>query len=147
MDNLEDKAQKAAKKLAARIGNEIRDEAFELAPKDTGKLRDNIKSRRIDAFTIEVGNTEAVEYAPHVHYGTGIYGKHKKPITPKNARALKTPWGYSKSVKGQEPNPYLDNALKNYRDNGGLDRALADCGQEITKSVADSLREAFKRFK
>ncbi|MDR2152776.1 MAG: HK97 gp10 family phage protein [Helicobacteraceae bacterium] len=144
---LSDEIKKAASKLIARLGNEIRGDAYARAPKKTGKLRDDIKRRDKGKYVVEVGNSSAVPYAPHVHYGTGVYGKNKKPITPKNAKALKTPFGFRKSVKGQKPRPYLDDALKNYRDGGGLDRALKEAGEELTKTIANNVRVAFDRFK
>jgi hypothetical protein len=101
----------------------------------------------LDRLNVEVGNTASVSYAPHVHYGTGIYGKYKKPIVLKEKKALKTPYGVFKSVKGQKPNPYLDKALQDYRNSGKLDETLREAGQEITKAIADNIKIAFKRFK
>ena len=37
-------------------------------------------------YRIQVGTN--VPYAPHVEYGTGIYGKSGQPITPKNGKFL-----------------------------------------------------------
>jgi hypothetical protein len=51
-------------------------------------------------------------YGIYVHEGTGLYGPEKKKITPRTAKALKTPYGPRKSVKGQKPNPFAQRALE-----------------------------------
>jgi hypothetical protein len=147
--SLEDQLKESSKDLLLRIGAEVEAEARRIAPVKEHILERDIQvfDQDLDRLSIEVGNTARAPYAPHVHYGTGIYGKYKTPVRPKEAKALRTPWGWRKTVKGQKPNPYLDNALKNYRDNGGLDRALNDAGETINKRLADSIKEALKSFK
>lgn len=63
----------------------------------------------------EVGTD--VEYAEFVHQGTGIYGPNQTPIVPVRASVLR--WTdrqgnviYARSVRGQEPNPFLTDALE-----------------------------------
>lgn len=51
------------------------------------------------------------EYGRYVVEGTGLYGPRKKKITPKNAKALKTPWGPRKSIKGQLPNDFVKRGI------------------------------------
>ncbi len=53
-------------------------------------------------------------YAEYVTRGTGIYGPEKRPIKPKNKKALY--WSGArhpvKSVKGQRPNPFDERAIE-----------------------------------
>ena len=56
------------------------------------------------------------EYALYVALGTGIYGMHRTPIVPKQAKALRFEIDgkvfFRKSVKGQRPNPYHERAIE-----------------------------------
>lgn len=56
------------------------------------------------------------EYAIYVHEGTGVYGRSKRPITPKRAKYLRFKingqWIYKKSVLGQKANPFVDRTAK-----------------------------------
>ena len=52
------------------------------------------------------------DYGRYVIEGTGLYGPHKQKIVPKNAKALKTPWGPRKSIKGQEPNDFITRGVE-----------------------------------
>lgn len=51
--------------------------------------------------------------------GTGIYGPNKRPITPKNKKALKFQIGgktiFVKSIKGMKANPVLENTAKRHK--------------------------------
>lgn len=49
----------------------------------------------------------SAEYGRYVVEGTGLFGPRKQKIVPKNAKALKTPWGPRKSIKGQQPNDFI----------------------------------------
>lgn len=99
---------KALRNFIYRVGAETVNVAKEhTAPIKTGRLKRDIMVVRVDARSVTIGNTAGVRYAKFVHGGTGLYGAKKRKITPKKARALKTPYGYRKSIKGQKPNPYL----------------------------------------
>ena len=139
---------KNEKNLLKRIADELADKAQDLAPYRTGHLHDNIQvfDDRINQGYVEVGNSAKIPYASFVHQGTGMFGEHKKPIVPKKAKGLKTPYGYRKSVKGQKPNPYLNNALEDYMQLGGLDRALKDSSGKIIKDIAADIKKAFSKL-
>lgn len=63
-------------------------------------------------------------YGIYVHEGTGIYGKHNRPIVPTTKKALA--WGLNMgggkmqfvfaSVKGQKPNPFFERTIENYNE-------------------------------
>lgn len=59
-----------------------------------------------------------VEYLWWVHEGTGIYGPHKRRITPVRAKALRFYWRrlgevvFFKSVAGQPPDRFIDRAIE-----------------------------------
>jgi hypothetical protein len=143
------------KKLLNRVANEIITIAQDqTAPEKTGQLKDDIQVfSRGDKLEVEIGNTSHAPYAASVHFGTGIYGKNKKPITPKRPygldgkpTALKTPYGYRKSVKGQKPNPYLDNAVIKYSESGGLNKAMKSYASAVGEELIKNIKAAFKRF-
>lgn len=80
------------------------------APKDTGQLRNSIKSK------VEAGGGEIVgviytplEYAPYVEYGTGLFAE--------NGGRADVPWNYQDDkgnwhkTRGQKPQPFLRPAL------------------------------------
>ncbi len=119
---------KALRDLLYRIGMEAANEAKKVAPVKTRNLKNDIGvfTDSFDGLSIEVGNTAIAPYAKYVYYGTGIYGYKKERIKPKRYKALNTPYGYRKSIKGQKPNPYLKIGLDNYIRSGGLKRALKD---------------------
>ncbi|MFR8440447.1 MAG: hypothetical protein ACLVCW_01660, partial [Campylobacter sp.] len=92
---------------------------------------------------VTIGNTAGVRYAKFVHGGTGLYGAKKRKITPKKARALKTPYGYRKSIKGQKPNPYLLKAWEGYKIRG-LRRATAALAKDIREEVVKEMKITLK---
>jgi hypothetical protein len=51
-------------------------------------------------------------YGIYVVEGTGLYGPHKQKIVPRTAKALKTPWGPRKSIKGQQPNDFISRGVE-----------------------------------
>lgn len=136
---------KALRNFIYRVGAETVNVAKEhTAPIKTGNLKRDINVIRVDARSVTIGNTAGVGYAKFVHEGTGLYGAKKHKITPKKARALKTPYGYRKSIKGQKPNPYLLKAWEGYKIRG-LRRATAmlakDIGQELAAEIKASLQK------
>lgn len=84
------------------------------APKDSGALRRSIASK----VEIEDGNIQgvvytALEYAPYVEYGTGLFAE--------SGGRTNVPWVYQDdegnwhSTKGQKPQPFLRPALNENR--------------------------------
>lgn len=142
-----DKLQ-AIENLLFRVGSEVANEAKEIAPYQTGNLKRDIQvfDEHIGKGEVSIGNSLLAKYAPYVHEGTGLYGKHKKRITPKNKKALKTPFGIFKSTKGQKAQPYLTDGLSNYIKNGGFDRAINDCGDELSEEIFDTLKDSLKNI-
>ncbi len=51
------------------------------------------------------------EYGRYVDEGTGIYGPKGEKITPKRAKALKTPYGPRKSIKGMRGRHFVDKGV------------------------------------
>ncbi|RLA75223.1 MAG: hypothetical protein DRG78_20715 [Epsilonproteobacteria bacterium] len=100
----------------------IRDIAFDLhreiilnTPIDTGRLRNSINIIKKNDYEWEIGTN--LEYALYVELGTGIFGKYKRPITPKRAKVLH--WidrdtkkdVFAKKVRGQEGQFFFQKAL------------------------------------
>ena len=143
---MNNKELEGIKKLLTRMGNEVVNEAKTVAPRRTGNLKRDIQVFKdsVDSLEVEIGNTLLAKYAIYVHEGTGLYGKHKKRITPKNKKALKTPFGVFKSVAGQKAQPYLSDALNNYQRDGGLDRTLRDAKADINEEILDNIKESLK---
>lgn len=74
----------------------LADEAGRRAPADKGQLRRSITNRVVRMAGEIVGLVGTnVPHAPYREFGTGIYstfpGAPKRPIVPKNAKALKIP--------------------------------------------------------
>lgn len=139
---------KALRNFIYRVGAETVNVAKEhTAPIKTGNLKRDINVIRVDARSVTIGNTAGVRYAKFVHGGTGLYGAKKRKITPKKARALKTPYGYRKSIKGQKPNPYLLKAWEGYKIRG-LRRATAalakDIREDLVKDIKTDLMKTLK---
>ena len=98
----------------------------------TGHLQRSIVRGRLTDRTAEVFSN--APYSGWVEKGTGIFGPRKRPITPKNGRALKfTPGGantrltgrsrikagakqagevFARSVKGRPATPFWEPAIK-----------------------------------
>lgn len=132
------------KNLLFRIGTEVANEAKQKAPFKTGNLKKDIQvfTDNIDNLEISIGNTNLTPYAIFVHQGTGTYGKNKRRITPKNKKALKTPFGLRKSITGQKAQPYLTDALNDYINDGGLNRALDAAGNDISEEVFKDIKNS-----
>jgi hypothetical protein len=89
----------------------IENDAVDNCPVDDGVLRASIThnvKKENTSFVGAIGSNE--EYAPFAHEGTGIYAKGG------NGRS-NVPWVYRDvegnfhSTKGQQPNPFLQNAI------------------------------------
>ena len=137
--------QEKLKELLLSIGQLVEAEAVQNAPKDTSRLANDIQvfTDNLHNLSISVGNSKAIDYAPYVHEGTGLYGTKKRRITPTKKKALKTPFGLRKSIKGQKAQPYLEDALEAVTNSGKLNNLLNnytdELGEDIFKSIKDSL--------
>ena len=136
MDNID------TKKLLFRVASEVVSVAKDLAPYKTGNLARDIQVLEVEETFATIGNTKLADYAKFVHEGTGIHGARKKRIKPKKGKALKTPFGFRKSVAGQKAQPYLTNALSEYANRGGLKRALDDFGDEANEDIIESFKKS-----
>ncbi len=77
-----------------------------------------VTSNLVNSATTEVsgdGNKGTLRitapYGRWVNEGTGIYGPYGKKIVPRNAKALKTPYGPRKSVKGMEGRRFVEKGV------------------------------------
>lgn len=130
--------------FAFRVGSEVTEIAREkTAPIKTRNLKRDIQVINVSSKSVTIGNTLKASYAKFVHNGTGIYGPEKRKITPKKARALKTPYGFKKSIKGQKANPYLENAFNEYV-KSGLKRAANSLAKEIGTKIASDIKVTLK---
>lgn len=88
--------------------------AKELAPVDTGRLRNSI-SHEVDDSTVYIGTN--VEYAPYLEFGTGIYAEGGGRATPWSYQDDKGEWH---TTSGNQPQPFLrpalDDHISEYRD-------------------------------
>ena len=89
--------------------------AIDKAPRKTGALRRNIKSKvELTGNSIEGIVFTPLEYAQYQEYGTGIYAE--------NGNGRKTPWVYMDDkgnyhyTRGQHPQPYMRPALEENKD-------------------------------
>lgn len=135
---------KISENFLFQVGSEVTEIARDkTVPFVTGNLRKDIQVIDVSPKSVTVGNTLKASYAKFVHYGTGIYGPKKRNITPKKARALKTPYGFKKSIKGQKANPYLKNAFNEYL-KSGLKRATKSLAKEIGTKIASDIKVTLK---
>jgi hypothetical protein len=115
MQNMLEGPQGAVAAEMLRRGRRVQNRAKQLAPVDHGRLRADIQLELVrgDVPFARVGNS--VNYAIHVHEGTGIYGPKRRPITPRRAKVLRFQVGgkvlYRPRVRGVKGRPYLRNAL------------------------------------
>ena len=110
---------KPDQKLLTKIGLLVEAEAREKCPVDTGILKASITSWT-DDNSAYIGTN--MKYGVYVHEGTGIYAENgrKKPWR------YKTPDGNWHTTKGQKPQPFLEEALN-------------DKKQEILELVKESI--------
>lgn len=74
----------------------------------------NLRNQKAINISLDGDRGELVytqEYGLFVNEGTGIFGPSGKPITPKKAKALKTPYGPRKSVKGMEGRHFVEKGM------------------------------------
>lgn len=120
------------KKLLLDIGHLVEAQAVKEAPRDTSRLADDIQvfTDNLHNLTISIGNSKAIDYAPFVHEGTGIYGKKKRP------------YGRKKNIKGQKPQPYLEDALQEVIRSGKLNNLLNEFADEFGEDVFQSIKNS-----
>ena len=123
-----------------KVGGEIVRDAKDIAPYATGNLQSDIQvwDDNISNLEVELGNSRLAPYAWYVHEGTDPY-----VIRPKNAKALKTPYGPRKKVNhpGIKANPYLENAVLIYNSKPALD----DLGNKICEDVFINIKKGFNK--
>lgn len=100
-----------------RIGRAVQSTAQQLAPVDTGRLRQSGDTQmRPGRGSLVARVGFYVRHAWWVHEGTGIYGPRRTPITPRRARVLawrgRGGWRYARSVRGMRPRPFLRRAVR-----------------------------------
>lgn len=134
------------KALLLRVAHEIEAEAKEIAPKREGDLARDIQvfDESIGSLEVAIGNSLLIDYAPFVHGGTGLYGPKRKRITPRTKKALKTPYGPRKSIAGQKPQPYLDDAVENFMASGKLDMIFDEYADSLGDEIFDAIRSQLK---
>lgn len=110
---------KPDQKLLTKIGLLVEAEAREKCPVDTGILKASITSWT-DDNSAYIGTN--MKYGVYVHEGTGIYAENGR----KTPWRYKTPDGNWHTTKGQEPQPFLEEALN-------------DKKQEILELVKESI--------
>jgi hypothetical protein len=107
--------REASVRAVARAALAVQTNARRRAPVDHGRLRQSIGFEMTAAPSAFVG--VGVPYARYVIEGTGIYGPRGEPIRPNTKPTLvfKSKSGvtvYAKQVKGQRPNKFLVEALR-----------------------------------
>ncbi len=98
----------ACMRALERCGMQAEGYAKDLAPVDTGNLRNSI-THQVDAQSVYIGTN--VEYAPYVELGTGKYYSGGRP----------TPWTYQDSsgnwhwTAGNPAQPFLKPAVADHK--------------------------------
>lgn len=96
--------------------NIVVDAAIDKAPRKTGALRRNIKSKvELTGNAIEGIVYSPLEYAPYQEYGTGLFAE--------NGNGRKTGWAYEDEktgetifTRGNRPHPFLRPAVNENKD-------------------------------
>lgn len=109
LDNLINKLGKLDNKLdksliLEKVANKVKENAKELCPVDTGKLKNSIDLRMNDNSAEIYTN---VHYAPYVEFGTGMRGSGSYPYE----NEIDTNLNYG-IINGQTAQPFLYPALK-----------------------------------
>lgn len=131
LSELQDKLTNNIEKLnqnmedtVGRLAQQIADDAKDLAPVDTGHLRENIFSRVTKDGDIIAGEAYSnVEYASYVEFGTGKVGEsaglQREGI---DLHYRQTPWRYQDEegnwhyTEGMKPQPFFYPAMKQNED-------------------------------
>ena len=120
--------KESSRKGLERGAKKIQKNAKLLAPVDTGKLRNSIKTK---SQTTQDGAEAQVytnlEYAPYVEFGTGERGRESN-IERLNGISYKADW------KGQAAQPYLTPAYLHAKNTGEVE-------QEVIKSIQSDIRK------
>jgi HK97 gp10 family phage protein len=105
-----DELEAAVLRALERVGEQAEGYAIELAPVDTGALRQSI-THKVDAQEQAVYIGSNLEYAAYVELGTGKYahGGRKTPWVYQDDRGK---WHYT---HGQRAQPYLKPAMADHR--------------------------------
>ena len=102
-------------------------DAKEECPVDTGALRRSITSEVTSSDKRVTGRVfTPVEYAPWVHYGTGIYSPEGRTDVPWKYQDEKGDWH---TTYGQKPNPSMDRAL--YKNEGTIQEIFKKEYEEV----------------
>jgi len=112
-------------KAAGRIGKNIQNALKPLTPMVTGSLRSTVAVgkpvRKGNVLEIEIA---MADYGIWLNEGTGIFGKYKRRIFPKEKKALKTPFGVFKSVKGIEGRHFVEKAIEEVYRSGEMEEEI-----------------------
>lgn len=99
----------------------------EECPVDTGALRRSITSEVTCSDKRVIGRVfTPVEYAPWVHYGTGIYSPEGRTDVPWKYQDEEGNWH---TTYGQKPNPFMDRAL--YKNEGTIQEIFKNEYEEV----------------
>lgn len=101
----------AIKRALEDIGLTAERYAKELAPVDTGRLRNSISHQVEGNDTVAIGTN--VEYAPYLEFGTGKFAENGGRATPWRYQDDKGNWH---TTSGQKPQPFLRPAIDNHLD-------------------------------
>ena len=86
------------------------------APQGETKMLHSAHNIALEYKPIQVTIYPKMEYAKYVEFGTGIFGPKKSMIYPVNAKALafkiNGKWIFTKSSKGQKPNPFVQRTVE-----------------------------------
>lgn len=106
----------------------IQKNAKYLAPVDTGKLRNSIKTKsQITQEGVEAQVYTNTEYAPYVEFGTGQRGSESNIDRPAGV-SYKADW------KGQSAQPFMTPAYLHAKNTGEVE-------QEVVKSVQTDIKK------
>lgn len=118
---LREQLTRDSRELLRDVGDRIVRRARQIAPKDSGRLRESIRAEEPrlvapDRMTIRVVAT--AKHAIYQHEGTGICGPRGTRIRPRHAQALQFRWRkqggalfYFRSVKGTKATKFLVRAV------------------------------------